>query len=234
MSDNTLITDLDITIVVPVKAFSSRCHHKNFKNFYDNKSLLDIKLSQLINVVPSEKILVFSDTDEAVSIADKYNVKVEFYTPTSNWSETFYNIAKKVKSKYLMRACVTAPFIGSKIIKDMIKTFLENQDKYDSIVAVERTQSHFVAETGEPINYEVGPKHVGSQDLEPFFSVKAGVFLLETKTALEYRYHFGGKPFLYDVPYLNALDINTDGDWDVAQLMLSSDAIKSYIGWELE
>lgn len=233
-SNKNIIEDIDINVVISVKAFSERCHNKNLKLFYRDKSLLEIKILQMSNVISKDKIYVFSDSEQAAKIAAQHGVHFAPYAPTDSWSESFYSIVKQVRSKYVLRACVTTPFIGSDIVRDMILSFMQNKNDYDSIVAVEKIQSHLLSAAGAPINYLTGKEHKGSQDLEPIYSVKAGVFMLATETAKHYQYHFGKKPMLYEVPQQNAIDINSVDDWKMAQLLLSSDEIKEYIGWELE
>jgi len=239
---HNLITDVDVSVVIPVKAYSQRVHNKNWKYFYEDKCLLDIKILQVMRVIPKNKIFIYSDTEKALEIAAKYGVLGYIYGTTKlDWPETFYNIVMKVKSQYVMRAAVTTPFIGSSIIRDMIQTFILNEKQYDSIVAVERIQSRILDAKGQPYNFGEGiPFHQGgskahkqTQDLSPIFAEKPGVSMLPTETARKIKYGYGDRPYLFEIPALEIIDINTPDDWEAAQLLLTSDVIKHYFNWDL-
>ena len=51
-----------IVAIIPVRKNSQRVKNKNFKKFYKNKSLLEIKISQLKKIREFDKIVICSDS----------------------------------------------------------------------------------------------------------------------------------------------------------------------------
>ena len=56
---------MKIVAVIPVKHTSERVKSKNFRPFYDGKSLLDIKIEQLMNTTNISDIYISSDSPDA-------------------------------------------------------------------------------------------------------------------------------------------------------------------------
>ena len=64
-----------MNVIVPAKADSSRCLNKNFRPFHKNKSLLDIKIEQLLDAFEPGDIFISSDAEEAKVAAQRYGVE---------------------------------------------------------------------------------------------------------------------------------------------------------------
>ena len=63
-----------ITAVVPIRKGSQRIIDKNFIPFVDGKSLLEVKLEMLKQISVIDEIIVNTDSDKALQIADEYGV----------------------------------------------------------------------------------------------------------------------------------------------------------------
>lgn len=68
----------NITAIIPVRKNSVRLKNKNFINFVNKKSLLEIKIDQLKKVKYIDNIVVSSDSLKAKVIAKKKRCKVSF------------------------------------------------------------------------------------------------------------------------------------------------------------
>ena len=64
----------NITIIIPVRKNSKRLKNKNFINFFNQKSLLEIKIEQLKKIKYIDRIVISSDSLKAQKIAKKYKV----------------------------------------------------------------------------------------------------------------------------------------------------------------
>ena len=96
-----------ITVVVPIRKGSQRILNKNFKPFA-GKNLLAIKLDTLTKINVIDEIIVNTDSELALEIADEYGVgkfKRDPYFATSecNNSEFFQNMAQTTETDYLIR-----------------------------------------------------------------------------------------------------------------------------------
>ena len=68
------MTKKSIFAVIPIKKNSTRVKNKNFKKF-NKKSLLIHKIEKLKKVKYIDKIIVNTDSDEAIDIAKFYNIE---------------------------------------------------------------------------------------------------------------------------------------------------------------
>ena len=59
----------EIVAIIPIRKNSQRIKNKNFRKFYNNKSLLEIKIEQLKRVKLIDKIVVSSDSKKAHEIS---------------------------------------------------------------------------------------------------------------------------------------------------------------------
>ena len=64
----------EIVAIIPIRKNSQRIKNKNFRKFFNNKSLLEIKIEQLKKVKLIDKIVVSSDSKKAEQISRKYGV----------------------------------------------------------------------------------------------------------------------------------------------------------------
>ena len=215
----------DLTILIPAKSSSERCTGKNYRVFHEDKILLEIKLAQLKKYFKRSRIILFPDSDEAIrqceQLAKKHDMDVDIIqqTVTGDFCYDFMYLVERANTEYVMRLCVTTPFLSGQDMMDMYSKLIEMRAKegYDSCLAVQKITYHLVNEHGQPINYGYGRGHVGSELLEPMYSVEASTFILPREVAIKYRYHFGKKPYLYEFDRLKSLDINTEEDWQNAR-----------------
>jgi len=61
--------------IVPAKAGSTRLIEKNFIPFHNGKSLCDIQVEKLLQVLPPEKIYLSSEDQSKQEIADRYHIR---------------------------------------------------------------------------------------------------------------------------------------------------------------
>ena len=85
--------------IIPVKHESERVKNKNFRNFYKNFSLLEIKIKQLKLSKAFDKIIISSNSFHAKKLAKKYNLKfvkrvARYSNNITSWSEVITNVVK--------------------------------------------------------------------------------------------------------------------------------------------
>ena len=67
------VCEASIVAIVPVRAGSQRVPRKGFRPFGDT-TLVDLKLSTLAQVDKIDEVIVTTDSNEVLEIADKYGV----------------------------------------------------------------------------------------------------------------------------------------------------------------
>jgi len=206
----------NITAIIPVRAGSQRVKNKNFKAFA-NSSLLEIKINQ-IKQLPIDKIIINTDSQEAIKIAKKYNIEFferEPYYGSSNCSNSEYHeyLAKVTNAENLLIAQVTSPLIKIKSYLNAIQKFFNSNS--DSIMSVRKFQN-FLLKNGKPINYTLHDMP-NSQDLEPYQIPTFGIVICKRKKMLEYKNYICGKCNFIELDDIESIDIDTPFDFEFAE-----------------
>ena len=176
-----------ITAIVPVRKGSQRIKNKNFKKFGDS-NLLDIKLKSLKTVKLIDQIIVSTDSELAIKIAKKNEVSFHwrekyFASSKCSNSEFFENLAKSIKSDFLMYTPCTAPLIRSQTIENFIKKFIKLYPSYDSMNTVNYVKEHLWL-NNKPLNYNP-KKSPNTQDLPNILKLTYGANIIEREKMIQ-------------------------------------------------
>lgn len=209
----------NLTAVVTVRKGSVRVPNKNLKLFC-GKNILIHKIEVLKKIEELDEIIINTDSDEAIAIAQKYDVnhfKREDYYASSECtnSEFWANIAQNTKSKYIMFTHCTNPLIKVETYIKFIDTFKNLKDKYDSFNTVTDLKE-FLFVNDKPINFDLA-KAPNSQDLPNTFKLNFAINILLTEQMFKTKTLVGKKPYFYKLDEVEGYDINTPLEFQFAE-----------------
>ncbi len=216
----TTLKNTNVDVIVTVKHHSTRVVDKNTREFFSGKSLLDIKLQQLLKVVDPQQIILLCDSEYFVNYSKKYGVRLVCEQEHAPGAPLTDAILKCTQSEDIIRACVTTPFLDDKVLLSMWQRYVENKHQYDSCVSVEKIQCHLLSQHGHRLNYGLGFDYLMSQELEPIYSIKFGLFIMNRSIASRVHYFVGNRPLLYECNTLQSFDINYPDEFKQAQQLL--------------
>ena len=210
-----------ITVVVPVRKGSQRVKNKNFKSFADS-NLLKVKLDVLKQVNVIDDIVVNTDSDIALKIADEYGVskcvREDYYASSEcNNSEFFQNIAENTDTDYIIYSPCTAPLIKVDTYYDFINRFRNAKDRYDSLTTVTDVKQHLWLNE-KPINYKPSDSP-NTQDLPDIVSLTYGISIISKENMIKHRNVVGKKPLFYKLDDFEAIDIDNPIDFEFAEFI---------------
>ena len=96
-------------------------------------------------------------------------------------------------------------------------------------MSFERIKRYLWDDNG-PVNYELGLKHVPSQQLPDLYIVTDGILLAPREKMIEWSYFHGRHPYRFLVDKRTAVDIDDGLDLAVARAWLDMDESVSHIG----
>jgi len=209
-----------ITAMVPVRAGSQRVSNKNTRPFH-NTSLLKLKLEMLKFLEGINEIVVSTDCEQAAEIAEKSGVNVqwrnEYFTSSTITNDLHWqHIAETTPGDIVFLAQVTSPLLRVRTMQNALNEFIsfEREDSLNS-VSVERK---FLWENNTPINYDANttPK---SQDLPNIFSLNFAITIIDREVMKKRKNVVGYTPRFFHIDKVEALDIDDNVDFKLAELM---------------
>lgn len=217
---------MSITAVIPVRAGSTRIKDKNIKKFADS-SLLEIKIEQLKAIDEIDEIIVSSDSEKMLEVAKKHGViakkrPIEFCDEKSRtFNEVVRYIAEiEVSTDVMMWVPCVCPMVSSNKIQQGIQLFKKIQTgelNNDSVATASLFKEYLFDENG-PINFSV-KNHVTSQNLPNWHYITNGFFIAKTYDMAKWGFVYGPNPHLCEVNKFEAIDIDDEYDFAMAEFV---------------
>ena len=206
--------------IMPIKLNNERLPGKNTMLLGD-KPLLQHQLLATQQTGLAEETYVYC-SDEAVCPFLPEGVSflkrpAELDLPTSNFTQIFTAFSDAVPADIYVYVHATAPFITQETITECIQAVQSGE--YDSAFCATKIQD-FLWQNGEPLNFDASniPR---SQDIEPIYRETSGVYVFTKNVFLEHHRRIGMKPFIKEVSFKEAVDINNPEDFELAKAMVN-------------
>lgn len=212
---------MKIVAVMPIKLNNERLPGKNTR-YLGGRPLLQHELDNLIATEIFEKIYVYCSD---IFIKDFLPQGVVFLRrpsfldePDSNFTQIFENFINEIRADIYVYAHATAPFVSPETIKQCVDAV--RNGNYDSAFCASKIQD-YLWKDGMPLNFDAEniPR---SQDLKPVFRETSGIYVIPRKTFEQYHRRVGKKPFIKEVDYREAVDINGPDDFRLAEILLGN------------
>ena len=213
---------MSIVAVMPIKLINERCPGKNLKQL-GGKPLLQWELNNLKLTGLCDSINVYcSSKDILPFLMDGVNfIQRPAYLdlPTSNFTHIFECFMKECDADIYIYAHATAPFITIETMKCCIKAVQSGM--YDSAFCAIKLQD-YLWQDGEPLNFNASntPR---TQDLKPIFQETSGIYVYTKEVFKRYRRRVGNHPFIKEVSFKEAVDIDDPEDFALAEILVDID-----------
>ena len=208
-----------IVAIMPIKLKNERLPGKNTKMLGD-KPLIQYELDNLLATGMLDSINVYCSNEEVCQyLPQGVNFVKRSETldlPTSNFSQIFEAFSKEVDADIYVYTHATAPFITKETMVECMNAVLSG--KYDSAFCASKIQD-YLWQDGEPLNFDATnvPR---SQDLKPIYRETSGVYVYTKEVFEKYHRRIGKNPYIKEVSFKEAVDINNPEDFDLAIAML--------------
>ena len=216
--------------VIPVKSVSERVKSKNFRDFYNGKSLFDLLLDNLIESKAFDEIYVSSNSSEVKEKVNSLGLNFiqredSFCNNQVPWSDVIAHVAESIpedKNSMLAWCHTTSPLF--KRYKEAMDIFfkLKKTEKKDGLVTVIKSSDFIVSGNLQPLNYSWGPWHRYSQFLEKYYYITGALFVSSIDSMIKNRYVISKNPFFFEVKPIEAIDIDTEYDFELAKILMEN------------
>lgn len=208
--------------IMPIKLINERCPGKNTR-ILGTKPLLQHELDSLKMTGLCDSINVFCSSEDVVPFLPEgvqFVKRPEYLDlPTSNFSQIFTLFMEQYEADIYVYAHATAPFIAVDTMKQCIEAVQSGE--FDSAFCAVKLQD-YLWQDGEPLNFDATnlPR---TQDLKPIFQETSGVYVFTKEVFEKYHRRIGKKPFIKEVSFKEAVDIDNPEDFDLAEALVNLD-----------
>jgi len=214
-----------VAALVPMRHHSQRVPGKNYRELA-GKPLFHHILETLKKVPEIGKIAVDTDSDLIMDgIADRFPDVEIIIRPTElrpdnvPMNEILIHDISQIKADLYLQTHSTNPLLKSSTISEAINHFRTNAGQFDSMFSVTRMQTRFWDREGNPINHNPN-ELLQTQDLPPVFEENSCMYLFTPSKLLEKRHRLGDRPLMFEIPREEALDIDEEIDFLIADLLM--------------
>lgn len=215
---------MKIAALIPARSGSTRVRDKNLR-LLGKYPLLVRKIKQLQSSEVDE-IFLGSDDSGYLEIAEglgatpilRSNFACDESVSTSN--DMIAEFVSRIPDNFdiIVWAHCTNPFLYAKHYDAALELFQKSMSSYDSLLSVQKIQNHMWGREASPLNYDPwSAKHTLSRDLDPVYFQTGGIFIQWAKKMRENKYFFGDKPKFISHNSTEAIDIDTEDDFSMAE-----------------
>lgn len=211
-----------IVAVMPIKMFNERLPGKNVRLLH-GQPLLQYQLQVLRSVRQIDEIFVYCSDSLITEYIPEYVTFLkrnkELDLATSNFNQIFNSFMKEVDADIYIYSHATAPFIKSSSIQKCLDKV--SSGEYDSAFTARIIQD-FLWKDNKPLNFDSNnlPR---SQDLPIIYRETSGIYIFTKEVFQKYNRRIGVKPYIHHVGVKEAIDINVEEDFKLAELLYNID-----------
>lgn len=213
-----------LAALVPMRHSSERVPGKNYRDF-SGKPLYHYVVQTLLDCPLIDKVII--DTDSPIVIEQTLKSFPEVLVlerpehlrdGSIPMNDVLLNSINQVPAEFYLQTHSTNPLLTAKTLTDGIEQFFKIQPMYDSLFSVTRKHVRFWDSLARPINHNQNIL-LRTQDLPPIFEENS-CFYIFTKSILERKHNrIGDRPFLFEIPEIEAQDIDVEFNFIVAELL---------------
>ena len=206
--------------LIAVRSGSMRVQNKNLRSFAGS-SLLEVKINQLKRIKSLDGIIVNSNDDAMLKIAQDNGCEIvkrdPYYASNSvSMSEVYKNMAENCDCDVIVYANCTNPLIKDETIMQAIDAF-KFMDGYDSL-----NTAHLIKEflflDNKPVNYDL-LNQPRSQDLPDYYALNFAINIISRENMILCKNVVGKNPWIYGIDQTEATDIDNPIDFEFAEFV---------------
>ncbi len=212
-----------VVALVPMRHHSERVPGKNYRKF-GGVPLYHHIVQRLLACPQISQIVIDTDSPIIVSDATEYFPQVTLLerpphlrADDVSMNDVLLHDISQVGEGYYLQTHSTNPLLQAETIQAAITRFFGAHDA-DSLFGVTRWQTRLYDAHGTPLNHD--PRVLlRTQDLPPVFEENSNLYLFSSDTLRRVGRRIGDQPILFEIDREEALDIDTEADFTMAEIM---------------
>jgi len=211
-----------VIALMPMKGESERVPNKNMRDF-NGQPLCSVMLDKLVGSDLIDQVLVNTDSNQIKSFIesryDKVNVierPAELIGHDVSMNKIIDHDISQSPADVYLQTHSTNPLLRVETITAAIEKFIENKHKKDSLFSVTRFQTRFYSENGKALNHD-REVLIKTQDLPVLYEENSCIYIFTKDSFDKNKRRIGDKPILFEINQLEAVDIDVEGEFVLAE-----------------
>jgi CMP-N-acetylneuraminic acid synthetase len=210
--------------IVPMRHSSERVIGKNYRDFA-GKPLFQHIVSSLLECKEISKVVIDTDSPVIMEQAAKEFPSVQILERPEHlrdggiaMNDVLLNIIDQVPADFYLQTHSTNPILTAKTIAAGVQKFFSVYPMYDSLFSVTRKQVRYWDPLARPINHNQNIL-LRTQDLPPVYEENSCMYIFSKDILLKKHNRIGDRPFLFEMPEIEAQDIDVELNFQVAEFL---------------
>jgi CMP-N-acetylneuraminic acid synthetase len=133
-------------------------------------------------------------------------------------NDILLNVTQQISSRFYFQTHSTNPLLTPETIAAAIEKFHAVFPVYDSLFSVTKKHIRLWDNLSRPINHNQNIL-LRTQDLPPVYEENSCMYLFSKEILEKKRNRIGNRPFLFEIPELEAQDIDIEINFRVAEIL---------------
>jgi CMP-N-acetylneuraminic acid synthetase len=217
-----------VTAIVPMRHSSERVPGKNYRAL-GGIPLYRHVVQTLLRTPGVAEVIIDTDSDVIFEDAAKHHPEVKLvrrpehlrdgHTPMN---EVLANTAQHASQQVILQTHSTNPFVRAETFQAAIDRYFDDGSPVDSVFGVTRIQGRLWTESLQPVNHDPAVL-ARTQDLPPIYLENSCFYVFSKQTLAVTGNRLGASPGVVEVEALEAVDIDVESEFTLAELMADSD-----------
>jgi len=216
---------MKLIALVPLRHHSQRVPGKNYRNLA-GKPLYQHIIEALLTVPAVNEIVVDTDSDPVMNgLRENFpHVKIidrpeHLRADDIPMNEILIHDTGQYPADFYLQTHSTNPLLKAETISDAIQAFNNNYPQLDSLFSVTRWQSRFYDKDGNAVNHD--PRElIQTQDLPPMYEENSCIYIFTRANLIAKRHRISDDPLMFEIPRLEAVDIDEESDFQIANILM--------------
>ena len=214
---------MKVTAFMPMRHSSERVPGKNYRPF-NGTPLFHHALQALLEVDAVERVVIDTDSPTIIEqCASDFPSVVCVDRPTHllggdvPMTDILRYDAELFPSDWYLQTHSTNPLLSSQTISAAIERLDSSLETFDSLFSVTRLQTRLYDADFRPVNHDPAVL-LRTQDLPPMYEENSNIYLFSA-AQIQGGSRFGDRPLLFEMDPLEAVDIDEEHDFVLAETL---------------
>ena len=214
-----------IVALVPMRHHSQRVPGKNYR-LLAGKPLYQHIIETLLAVPEVNEIVVDTDSDPVMDGLRTNFPQVKIINRPEHlraddmpMNEILIHDTGLFPADFHLQTHSTNPLLKAGTISKAIRALLAEYPKRTSLFSVTRWQTRFYDKDGNAVNHN--PRElIQTQNLPPMYEENSCIYLFTRENLIAKRHRISDQPLMFEIPRLEAVDIDTEADFQLADILM--------------